>query len=457
MTSPRSRISFFGAAGTVTGSRYLVELGGKRILVDCGLFQGYKQLRLRNWSDPPFDPRSLDGVVFTHAHIDHSGYLPRLCKLGFRGPVWCSKATAELCQILLTDSGHLQEADAEYAKRHGFSRHDPPLPLYTEADARRSLAQLRPLPVGQDVDLDGGLRLHLFAVGHILGACGVVLTADGHSIGLSGDLGRPDDVIMCPPHARPDVDWQVVESTYGDRIHDSADILQRLAQVLRPTLEAGGTVVVPAFAVGRTQSLLTLITRLVDDGRIPDVPIIVDSPMATSVTRLYARYREWHRLDEAECARAFDRVRYTHTPEESKALDQNGGAMVLISASGMATGGRVVHHLKRFAPFADNLILFAGYQAGGTRGANMVEGADSVKIHGDWIPIRAQVQALDLLSSHADADQILAWLASGKRAPRQAFVTHGEPNASEAMRRRIKDELGWDVSVPEHGQRIDLR
>ena len=456
MTSQQPRISFFGAAGTVTGSRYLVELGGKRILVDCGLFQGYKPLRLRNWSDPPFDPRSLDGIVLTHAHIDHSGYLPRLCKLGFRGPVWCSKATAELSQILLVDSGHLQEADADYAKRHGFSRHDPPLPLYTEADARRSLAQLRPLAVGEDVDLDGELKIRLFPVGHILGACGVVLKGDGHSIGFSGDLGRPDDVVMCPPHDRPDVDWQVVESTYGDRVHGSSDILQCLAEALRPTLEAGGTVVVPAFAVGRTQALLTLVTRLVDEGRIPDVPIIVDSPMATSVTRLYATHRAWHRLDEAQCERAFDQVRYTRSPDESKALDQEGGAMVLISASGMATGGRVTHHLKRFAPFAENLILFAGYQAGGTRGANMVAGADSVKIHGDWVPIRAKVQAIDLLSSHADANQILAWLETGKHAPRHTFVTHGEPHAADAMRHRIKDALGWNVTVPEHRQRVEL-
>lgn len=450
------QLSFHGAAGTVTGSRYLVEAGKRRLLVDCGLFQGWKQLRLRNWARLPFDPRSLDAVLLTHAHIDHSGYLPRLVRDGFRGPVWCTAATRDLCEILLPDSGRLQEADADFARRHGFSKHKPPLPLYTEADARACLSRFRTIEPGTDLEIGPRVRVRFHPVGHILGACAIAIEAEGRTLVLSGDLGRPNDPVMRAPTRRPPSDFLVVESTYGDRLHDTVDPQEVLGEAVRKTIARGGTVVVPAFAVGRTQLLLHLLARLRDANAIPDVPIVVDSPMATSVTELYERHRPWHRLDRAACRRAFDAVRYTQSAEDSKALDRGGPPMVLVSASGMATGGRVVHHLTRFAPDPRNLILFAGFQAGGTRGATMLGGADQIKIHGNWVPVRAEVRSLDMLSAHADANEVIAWLRSESDVPRRTFVTHGEPTPADTMRRRIQDELCWSVGVPEHGETVEL-
>lgn len=454
--TPEVRLSFNGAAGTVTGSRYLVETGDRRVLVDCGLFQGWKQLRLRNWASLPFSPRSIDAVVLTHAHIDHSGYLPRLVRDGFRGPIYCTAATRDLCTILLPDSGHLQEADAEFARRHGFSKHDPPLPLYTEVDARACLHRFRTVDPGAALELGPRMHARFHPVGHILGACSIAIDVGDHRIVFSGDVGRPNDPLMLPPSKRTAGDWLVIESTYGDRLHDPVDPGTVLADAVRRTVERGGIVVVPAFAVGRTQLLLLLLARLLDAKAIPEVPIIVDSPMATSVTDLYASHRSWHRLDLAACRHAFDRVRYTQTADDSKALDERTRPMVLVSASGMATGGRVVHHLKRFAPDEKNLILFAGYQAGGTRGAAMLAGAEAIKIHGDYVPVRAEVRCLDMMSAHADADELLAWLRTESDAPRETFVTHGEPTPSDTLRRRIQDELGWSVRVPEHGDTVEL-
>ena len=450
------RLSFHGAAGTVTGSRYLLEAGGRRLLIDCGLFQGYKRLRLRNWSPPPFAPRSIDAVLLTHAHIDHSGYLPRLIREGFDGPVHSSSATRELCSILLPDSGHLHEADAAYARRHGFSKHDPPLPLYTEADGRRALRAFKPVPEGSWLELGPRVRARFEPAGHILGACWVVVEVDGRTICFSGDLGRPDDILMHPPAPRPDTDWLVLESTYGDRLHNGRDPAQVLADIVNRTVQRKGTVVVPAFAVGRTQLLLLLLSRLRDEGKIPDIDTVVDSPMATSVTDLYRRHHDLHRLDDESARRAFDRVRYTRSPEESMELDRSSHSMILISASGMATGGRVVHHLKRFASVDKNTILFTGFQAGGTRGASMLAGAEHIKIHGDWIPIRAEIDSLDMLSAHADAPEIMQWLRTQPTQPREVFITHGEPNASEAMRIRIQEELGWSCTVPEHRDEVEL-
>lgn len=451
-------LQFLGAAGTVTGSKYLVRVGNERVLVDCGLFQGYKPLRLRNWAAPPFDPAALGDVLLTHAHIDHSGYLPLLVKKGFRGRIHCSEATAELCHILLPDSARLAEEDAERANRVGYSRHHPALPLYTERDAEAALRHLVTVPYGHAFEPVAGLRASFIPSGHILGASSIVLSDGRMSLGFSGDLGRQHDTIMRPPEPLKQVDFLVVESTYGDRRHENHDPDTRLADVIARTVARGGTVVIPAFAVGRTQTLLLAIARLKRRGRIPaSLPVYLNSPMAQDVTDIYRRHRTEHRLDEGECEAMCKAARIVNSVEESKKLNLSREPKIIIAGSGMATGGRVVHHIAAFGPGAENTIVFAGFQAGGTRGAAMLAGAREVKIHGSYIPVNAELVALGNLSAHADADETMAWLKAIPKPPRRTFVTHGEPAAADALRRRIQDELGWDVHVPEHLETVELR
>jgi len=448
-------LSFLGANGTVTGSKHLLDDGRVQVLLDCGLFQGYKQLRLRNWQDLPLSARALDAIVLTHAHIDHSGYLPVLWRAGYRGAVYCTPSTAALCEVLLPDAGHLQELDAGYANRHGFSRHHPALPLYTADDARRSLELLQPVEFGERFKLPGGLHARFTRAGHILGAACVSVEAGGQTVLFSGDLGRDQDVLMHPPEPRPPADVVVMEATYGDRLHDPGDPGEALGAAIRRTIARGGTVVIPAFSVGRTQSLLVLLHRLRTAGQLPDVPIVVDSPMATSVTELYARRARDHRLDPATCREVFDGVEYTRDVTASQEIDRRGGPCVVISASGMATGGRVVHHLKRFAPHPENMILLVGFQAGGTRGAALAAGATSLKIHGQFVPVRAEVARLDGLSAHADQRELIAWLGAGPR-PRQIFLVHGEPGGLDALRVAIREQLGWDAMVPDYRDTVEL-
>ena len=444
-------LQFLGATGTVTGSKYLLHAGRARVLVDCGLFQGYKQLRLRNWSPPRFDPAALSAVALTHAHIDHSGYVPLLVKLGYAGPVYCTPATFDLCRILLPDSGRLQEEEAELANRHGWTKHHPARPLYTEAEAVEALERFEPRPFARAFRAAPGLQLEFLQAGHILGAAMVRVRAGRRSVLFSGDLGRPRDPIMRPPVAVTAADTLVVESTYGNRAHDPGDPQRQLGAVIARTVARGGSVVIPSFAVGRTQSLLWQIHRLKADGTLPgDLPVFLNSPMAIDATRIYRKHRAEHRLSPRDCEAMCRTARFVNTVEESRQLDQRRGPMVIIAGSGMATGGRVVHHLKTFAPEARNTILFAGFQAGGTRGAAMMAGAPTVKIHGAYVPVRAEVAALDNLSSHADAAEILAWLGNFRRAPAQTFVTHGEPAAADALRLRIEEQLGWRCEVPEY-------
>ena len=450
------KLSFLGGAGTVTGSKYLVENEGHNVLVDCGLFQGFKALRLRNWAKFNVDPRNIDAVILTHAHLDHSGYLPLLVKQGFSRPVLCSHATAEYCEILLPDAGHLQEKDADYANRHRFSKHKPALPLYTEADAVRSLKSLRPVTFDHDHDVPGGAKMHFRRMGHILGAASVQLSWAQTTVVFSGDIGRYGSATMVDPAQVDHADYLVVESTYGNRRHDQRDPEDSLSEIISRTVGRGGTVVIPSFAVGRAQSLLFHLYRLKTSGRLPNVPIFLDSPMAIDASDLLCRHIEDQRLTDAECRLSCGIATYVRGVEESKALTANSMPKVIISASGMATGGRVLHHLKRFAPDAKNTILFAGFQAGGTRGAAMVAGAESVKIHGEYVPVRAEVNNLDMLSAHADADEILRWLRGFKNPPRMTFVTHGEPTASDALRHRIEEDLGWACIVPDHGQQVEL-
>jgi len=449
------RITFLGATGTVTGSKYLLETGEHRVLVDCGLFQGYKQLRLRNWEKLPIDPAGLDLVVLTHAHIDHSGYLPLLIRNGFKGRVICTPGTRDLCGILLPDSGFLQEQDAAFANRHGTSRHHPALPLYTQDDARAALRRLSPLDYGVEQDF-GDFSLTFRNAGHILGAASVLIRQGALRLLFSGDVGRPDDPIVFAPDPVGDADYIVIESTYGDRAHPAGDPAEVLAAIVNRTVGRGGTVVIPAFAVGRAQTLLYHLVRLRAAGRIRDLPIFLDSPMAIEAGEMLYRHRSEHRLSDAECRALSQGIRQTPSVEESKAIDANRLPKIVVSASGMATGGRILHHLRVFASDPRNTILFAGFQAGGTRGAAMVGGADSVKIFGDYIPVRAEVTNLDMLSAHADQGELLDWLATCSRTPRQVYITHGEPAASDTLRKRIDEKFGWPCHVPAYRDSFEL-
>ncbi|HVJ15663.1 MAG TPA: MBL fold metallo-hydrolase [Polyangiaceae bacterium] len=450
------RLRFLGGTETVTGSRYLIESEGTRLLVDCGLFQGFKKLRQRNWAAPPFDPASLNAVVLTHAHIDHSGYLPRLAKLGFNGPVYCTPGTADLLQLLLPDSAYLQAEDAKRANAYGYTRHHPAEPLYTLDDVERCLPMLRPVAFDQTFAPADGVDATFSRAGHILGSASLALQLAGTSIAFSGDVGRLNDPIMKAPAPLSRADYVVVESTYGDRRHAGADVRSALAQVVNETAERHGVVVVPSFAVGRAQHLLHLLDQLRRERLIPDLPIYLDSPMAIDATKLFCRHGAEHRISEAECRSMCGAAKYSQSADDSKAIDRHAGPMIVISASGMATGGRVLHHLRRFLPDERNTVLFVGYQGGGTRGRALVDGADEVKIHGQYVKVRARVAQLPGLSAHADYAELIEWLRESTLTPRQVFVTHGEPAAADAFRRRLRDTFGWNTVVPDDGSSWEL-
>jgi metallo-beta-lactamase family protein len=449
-------ITFLGSTGTVTGSKYLLEHEGQRLLIDCGLFQGLKMLRLRNWEGLPIPPSQIDAVVLTHAHLDHSGYLPRLIDQGFKGKVHSTEATRDLCELLLPDSGHLLEEEAYYANRHGTSRHHPALPLYTELQAKAAIQRFAIHRWGDAFEPIQGVKVRFSNAGHLLGAASVHVQWDGHSVLFSGDLGRNDDLLMRPPTPPPEADTVIIESTYGDRVHARQDLLGGLAQVINRTAARGGMLIVPAFAVGRAQTLLYCLAQLKAARRIPDLPVFLNSPMAANATKLYERHASLHRLTAAQCAEAFGVATIVNDVEASKKLNALRWPSVIVSASGMATGGRVLHHLKAYAPDGRNTVLFAGYQAAGTRGAALVGGATSIKIFGEYVPVRAEIVHFDALSSHADRDELLGWLDKFKRPPRQVFVTHGEPLASDALRLAIDERHGWPVTVPEHNRRYGL-
>jgi metallo-beta-lactamase family protein len=452
----KSKLTFLGATGTVTGSKYLIENADARVLVDCGLFQGFKQLRLRNWAPLPIDPATVGSVVLTHAHLDHSGYLPLFVRNGFSGPVYATQSTMDLCTILLRDSGYLQEREANFANRHRTSKHKPALPLYTIADADEALTHFHPQEFDASVSLFADVTLRFRRAGHILGASIVEFERQGRRIVFSGDLGRPNSPTMVDPAAISVADYLIVESTYGNRRHSNEDPEDAIAKIIDRTAGRGGTVLIPSFAVGRTQTLLFHLERLKAAKRIPDLPIYLDSPMAIDATEIFHRNKGDHRLSKAAVSRACKVAHYVHTPEESKTLNANDVPKVIISASGMATGGRVLHHLKDLAPDHQNTILFAGFQAGGTRGEAMVAGAKEVRIHGQMVPIRAEISNLQMLSAHADADEIMSWLGKFERAPKMTFVTHGEPAAADALRYRIEHELDWPVTVPDYKESFDL-
>lgn len=446
-------LTFLGGAETVTGSKTLIEHGRRRLLVDAGLFQGLKNLRRRNWDPVPLDLSSLDGVVLTHAHIDHSGAAPLLVRQGYRGRLYCSPATAALCRILWPDAAHLQEEEAERNNRRGTTRHRPAKPLFTVDDAERAIDQLH--PVAEEAPFDvGHATLTLRHAGHIPGANSVLVEAGGRRVLMSGDLGRPNDPLHGPPLPPPAVDAIVMESTYGDREHDDVDTDDELAAVVNRTVDRGGVVVIPAFAVGRTQRILWHLHRLQAAHRIPDVPVFLNSPLADKATRVFAEHPEAHQLppDEAEAVCGLPTI--VRTVQESIDLNRRRKPAIIIAGSGMATGGRVVHHLMAFAPDKRNTVLFTGYQAAGTRGDRLVHGAKTVKIFREQVDIRCEVAVLHGLSAHAGASELIAWLGSAPRPPGQVYLNHGEPSGSDVLRARIEDELGWSAEVPRMGETI---
>lgn len=450
------QITFLGATETVTGSKYLITSEHKKILVDCGLFQGYKELRLRNWAKLPIDAKDIHAVILTHAHIDHSGYIPLLVKNGFTGRIYCTYGTRDLCKILLPDSGYLQEEEAFFANKHAYSKHKPALPLYTQVDAVRSLEQFSECDFGKLYKLDEDLFFQFNRAGHILGASTVYVKSSTASVVFSGDLGRPRDPIMLPPVIPPTADYLILESTYGDRNHEADNPLTTLGNIINRTIKRGGSIIIPAFAVGRAQTILYFIYQLKITKTIPELPVFLDSPMATNATRLFCRYLKEHRLLAEDCQKIYGSVHYINNTVESQSIDEKAMPKIIVSASGMATGGRVLHHIKALAGDKRNTILFVGFQAGGTRGDRMIRGERDVKMLGEIIHIRAEVSLINNLSAHADRDEIIEWLKKFQHAPRKVFITHGEPEAALALKNYIEKELGWDCVIPKYLQQEKL-
>lgn len=445
-------ITFAGGAGGVTGSKYLVDAGA-RVLLDCGLFQGLKELRLRNWAAPPFNPQSLDAVLLSHAHLDHSGALPLIVKQGFRGRIYCSAATRQLAELLLMDSAWLQEEDAARANRYGYSKHHPALPLYDREDVGRTMELFRTAAFDRDFDVARNMTARFRRTGHILGAASVDLRIRDSHLVFSGDLGRWNRPILHDPELVPEADVLLVESTYGDRRH-AKDPEKQLEHVITETAHRGGTVVIPSFAVGRAQELIWTIRKLEDEGRLPLIAVYLDSPMAIEATEIYTRHTAEHDVEMKLLASPKLSTQLFHlvrTPEESKALNGRSGPLVIIAGSGMATGGRVLHHLEHRLGDHRSTVLLIGYQAAGTRGRALQDGAKEVKIHGKMVPVRARVEMIDGLSAHGDQDDLVRWMRGFERAPKQTWVVHGEPEASAALAKRIESELGWKAGVAQDG------
>lgn len=463
-----AKITFHGATGTVTGSKYLLEICDKKFLIDCGLFQGLKKDRLKNWEPFPIPPSEIDAVILTHAHIDHCGYLPRLTKEGFTGPIYCTKVTHAFCELLLRDSAHLQEEDARWANKKGFSKHKPALPLYTTPDAEKCLQQFTSRHYGERIQLADGLRLKFRDAGHILGSAfaNIKLTRgdEVRKILFSGDIGGPNRPILNDPDQVYEVDYLVVESTYGDRLHGDkqSNRENELAEVINKNVERGGILIIPAFAVGRTQELLFHIRELETSGAIPALPVYIDSPMAINATEITAKMQGGYDMEarmlmlDGQDILQTQNLHIAKSVEESKALHNVKGPAIIMSASGMLAGGRILHHLKHRLPKAENTLLFVGYQAEGTRGRALQGGKTEIKIHGQMVPVKAHIETISSFSAHADYREILAWMMGFNRPPKKTFVVHGEPEASQAMQKKIQEQLGWSAVIPTESQSFEL-
>jgi len=460
------RAKFLGAAGTVTGSKYLLEIGGFNLLVDCGLFQGIKQNRLRNWDDFPVAPGSINAVAITHAHLDHTGYLPRLVKEGFEGPVYCTTATADLMKIILLDAAKLQEEEAAFARKKGYSRHENPEPLFTTEHAQRALKLVRPIDFKHWLSLAPNISLYYQGSGHILGAASMVLKIKGENqtkkITFSGDIGRYEDPILYDPEPLENTDILFMESTYGDRKNPATDIEQQLETIVNTTIDANGVLLIPAFAVGRTQLIMYYLHNLIKNKRIPEVNIFIDSPMAISVTDLYRRYHEMHKLKDDDLSNAdhpvfdFKNIKYCRTQEESYNINLVNNRAIIISASGMSTGGRILHHMYHRLPVKNNTYMLVGYQAVGTRGKRIQDGEPTIKIFGMEVNINCNIQTLEGLSAHGDQTELMKWLSSATEGPKQTFIVHGEERSAQALASKIKKDLGWNCYVPSYLESFSL-
>jgi metallo-beta-lactamase family protein len=457
-----AHLTFLGAARTVTGSKYLLEHEGSRVLFDCGLFQGLKELRLRNWADFPVPANSIDAVVLTHAHLDHVGYLPRLTAHGYKGRVFCTAGTKDLCQLVLPDAGRIQEEDARQANRHGYSKHSPALPLYTESDAFSALTRLQPIGYQREIEVAPGISVEMFSAGHLLGSAFILVRlGNGRRILFGGDLGRYSRPVLPDPLPPPAADVVLVESTYGDRDHppDGTDVA--LAEIIQSTVRRGGKLIIPSFAIGRVEELLYWMRRLEQEHRIPPLPVFVDSPMATDGLKYYtARVAELDpdmRSEHKQVSQfATARFQAVASTQQSKELTSSRKTAIVISSSGMATGGRVLHHLAAALPDERNTVLFVGYQSEGTRGRALVDGATSVRIHGHDVAVNAHVARIDSMSAHADRNEILRWVGAMPAPPAQVFLVHGEPAPMDALKTRLAERLGWSALTPQHQQTVEI-
>lgn len=450
------KITFFGAAEGVTGAKFLIESQETKILVDCGLFQGNREIRQRNWDDFPIDASSIDAIVLTHAHIDHTGYIPRLVKQGFKGPVYCSRGTHELSIIMLQDSGYIQEEDAKNANKYHYSRHSPALPLYTLKDAQIALSLFKPVEYGAQIPI-GSLQVKIIQSGHIIGGSFVVASDGNQSISFSGDLGRTDQLIMKSPSDLAQTDYLVLDSTYGDRLHDQSDPVKELGRVASKTIDQGGTLIIPAFSVGRSQMILYSLYQLQQQNIIPKVPVFLDSPMAIKVTDLYCQFKDEHKLPSDKCDEIFDIATYLRTRQQSKSLNYKKGPAIIIAGSGMLDGGRVLHHVKQYISDAKNTLLFVGYQATGTKGRSLIDGAQTIKIHGTSYPVRASIERIDSFSAHADGDETIEWLRGLGSPPKKIFLTHGDIDSLHSLKKKIERGLGWTVVIPKYKDSFDLK
>ena len=461
-----TRLTFLGATGTVTGSKHLLETDGKKFLIDCGMFQGLKELRLRNWAEFPVDPASIDAIILTHAHIDHSGYLPKLVQMGFKGTIYATPSTTDLCRIMLPDSAHLQEEDAKYANKKQFTKHKPALPLYFLSDAENALDLFESLPYGKKIDLSPNVTLCYRDAGHILGSAFVDIRIkngdEEKRVLFSGDLGRPNQPILRDPHTVFGTDYLILESTYGDRLHGERDRKEDLARVINDSYERGGVLIIPSFAVGRTQEILYTIRELEEEKRIPVMPVFVDSPMAINATTVFQKNAQDHDLESKvaeikgiDILKTTD-LRFARTAEQSKAINSIASRAIIISASGMVTGGRILHHLFNRLANPKNTVLFIGYQAEGTRGRSILEGAQTIKIHGQHIPVKAKIEQISGFSAHADYNEILAWLSNFNEAPKNIFIVHGEASQSAALSKRIQSRFNWNTMIPKYLESVTL-